>query len=178
MASIGHVAVGMAAARIYNPGPRSRWSLLTSMLAWSALSLLPDADVIGFKFHVKYADEWGHRGASHSLVFAVAVALVLAVCTPLFQRNPKRTFVVAALVIASHPLLDTLTTGGLGCALWWPFDLHRHFAPWRPIPVAPLGARFFSGAGLRVALVELVLFSPLFLFALWPRKKASRRALS
>lgn len=174
MASIGHVAVGMAAARVYNPGPRGLWSLVTSMGVWSALSLLPDLDVVGFKFHIKYADPLGHRGASHSFVFAVVVALVLAGLAPLFRRSPKRTFALATLVVASHPLLDTLTDGGLGCALWWPFDLQRHFAPWRPIPVAPIGARFFTGAGLQVALVELVLFSPLFLFALWPRKSAQR----
>ena len=39
MASIGHVAVGMAAARIQGGGA---WR----MALWSALSLLPDADVI------------------------------------------------------------------------------------------------------------------------------------
>lgn len=171
MASIGHIAVGMAAARVYSPGPRPWRRLITSMCGWSALSLLPDLDVVGFRFGIKYADAWGHRGASHSLAMALVIALVLATLAPLLRRQPQRTFVVAALVVASHPLLDILTTGGLGCALWWPFDLHRYFDPWRPIPVAPLGGRFFSDAGLRVALVELVLFSPVFLFALWPRKK-------
>ena len=37
--------------------------------------------------------------------------------------------------------------GGLGCALFWPFDLTRYFAPWRPIPVAPIGMDFFSPHG-------------------------------
>ena len=64
MASIGHVAVGMAAARAFHPGPRSRWLLFASMLFWSALSMLPDADVIGFQFGIRYSDPWGHRGAT------------------------------------------------------------------------------------------------------------------
>jgi hypothetical protein len=45
MASVGHIAVGMAAARVYHHGRKPRWS---SMALWSGLSLLPDADVIGF----------------------------------------------------------------------------------------------------------------------------------
>src|SRR5436190_9243225 len=71
MASIGHVAVGMAAARGYGA---PRWS---SMAWWSALSLVPDADVVGFPLNVEYGDPWGHRGATHSLAFASAVGLVV-----------------------------------------------------------------------------------------------------
>jgi hypothetical protein len=71
-------------------------------------------------------------------------------------------------LLASHALLDTMTDGGLGCALLWPFDLTRYFAPWRPIPVAPIGVDFFSVDGAGVALAELVLFCPAFLFALRP----------
>jgi hypothetical protein len=69
-------------------------------------------------------------------------------------------------VLASHALLDTLTNGGLGCALLWPFDLTRYFAPWNPIPVAPIGLYFFSPYGLTVATVELLLFAPLLWFGL------------
>ena len=34
-------------------------------------SILPDADVIGFRFGIRYEDMLGHRGLSHSLVFAL-----------------------------------------------------------------------------------------------------------
>jgi inner membrane protein len=159
----------MAAARWFHRDRRTTGALLTSMLAWSALSMLPDADVIGFRFGIKYADAWGHRGATHSFAFALGVALVLGGVAALARRNPTRTFALAAFVLASHPVLDSLTDGGLGCALWWPVDGHRSFAPWNPIPVAPIGRRFFSSAGLPVALTEFLLFSPAFLFALWPR---------
>ena len=70
------------------------------------------------------------------------------------------------MVLVSHGLLDTLTDGGLGAALLWPFDLTRYFAPWRPIPVAPIGLDFLSRYGLAVSLAELVLFAPLIVFAL------------
>ena len=54
VASIGHVAVGMAAARICRPGRLPLRTLAVSVLLWSALSLLPDADVIGFSLGVRY----------------------------------------------------------------------------------------------------------------------------
>jgi inner membrane protein len=175
MASIGHIAVGMAAARVHRPlvddaAPRlargrgpARWK---STAWWSALSLLPDADVIGFSFGVEYGDPWGHRGATHSIAFALALAAAIGLAAPKFKLPRLRTWVVASIVLVSHGLLDTMTDGGLGCALLWPFDLTRYFAPWRPIPVAPIGLYFFSPYGLFVALRELILFAPVTLFAL------------
>jgi inner membrane protein len=58
--------------------------------------------------------------------------------------------------MASHPLLDMATSGGLGCALFWPFDEQRYFLPWRPLTVSPIGGGFFSEWGLRVLLQEIV----------------------
>ena len=170
MASLGHVAVGMAAARVYRGRKPPRWSIVAAMVVWSALSLLPDADVLGFRFGIRYGAPWGHRGATHSLVFALGLGLAIGLCAAAFKLPPLRTAVVAVCVLASHGLLDTLTDGGLGCALMWPFENRRFFAPWNPIPVAPIGRAFFTPAGLSVALHELLLFAPLFVYALWPRK--------
>jgi len=162
MASLGHIAVGLAAARVHRTAP-PRWS---SMAWWSALSMLPDADVVGFGLGVEYGDPWGHRGATHSVTFAFAVATALGVAAPKLGLPAVRTWLIAALTLVSHGLLDTLTDGGLGCALLWPFDLTRYFAPWQPIPVAPIGLDFISPYGLLVAATELVLFAPLVLFGL------------
>jgi len=166
MASIGHVAVGMTAARAYH----GRVPHASALAFWSALSLLPDVDVAGFALGVNYADAWGHRGATHSLMVAAAVGVGVGLAARRFGRPFARTAVFATVVLASHALLDTMTDGGLGCALLWPFDLTRYFAPWRPIPVAPIGVAFFSPDGASVALAELVLFCPAFLFALRPRR--------
>lgn len=165
MASIGHIALGLSAARFR--GQR----LALSMPFWAALSLLPDVDVLGFSVGVRYADAWGHRGATHSLLFALGVGVLVGLAAPLFGAGRLPSALLATAVVASHPLLDTLTTGGLGCALFWPFDLTRYFAPWRPIPVAPIGLRFFSSRGLAVATVEMVLFLPCFLYTFWPRRR-------
>lgn len=170
MASLGHIAVGMAAARIYDrpaPMPTGR------AVAWlSALSMLPDADVIGLSLGVAYGDPLGHRGATHSLVFAAAVAVFAGVVVRARRGRTLHAAILAGVVVATHPLLDTLTNGGLGCALFWPFDNSRYFAPWTPIPVAPIGLNFFSFYGLVVAVTEIVFFAPLFLYALWPFRRA------
>jgi inner membrane protein len=147
------------------------------MAAWSALSLLPDVDVVGFSLGVQYGDPWGHRGATHSLTLAVVAGVAIALAARRFGRPFGRTALTASLVLASHGLLDTLTDGGLGAALLWPFDLTRYFAPWRPIPVAPIGLAFVSPYGLIVSVTELFLFGPLLYYALRPaRVERKRRA--
>ena len=160
---------------MYGGGRAPRWP---SLFWWSALSLLPDVDVIGFSFGVEYGDPWGHRGATHSLAIASASGIIVGLIASRFERPALRTGLIAAALVASHGLLDTMTDGGLGCALLWPFDLTRYFAPWRPIPVAPIGPDFFSPHGAIVASIELVLFCPVWLFAWRPRIDRRYAALS
>ena len=112
----------------------------------------------------------GHRGATHSFAFSVGVALLVSLLARTMNLSAWRAGLVAVIVVASHAVLDTLTDGGLGCALLWPFDNHGYFAPWNPISVAPIGHAFFSGAGLSVALTELLFFGSVFLYAVWPRE--------
>lgn len=53
MASLGHIAVGMAAARVYDERVRQRPEPSGSSMAfWLLLSMLSDADVIGLTFGV------------------------------------------------------------------------------------------------------------------------------
>jgi inner membrane protein len=174
VASIGHIAVGLAAARAYAGQRLER----VYVLGFSALSLAPDFDVLAFRLGIPYEHPFGHRGASHSLCAALLGALVLGLVERLRRgaSGPwRRLFVFSLVVLASHGLLDTLTDGGLGCALFWPWDSTRYFAPVNPIPVAPIGRGLVSVAALRVFAVELVLFAPLVAYALWPRKPACRR---
>ena len=171
MASIGHVAVGLVAARTYDRDRVLRWP---SAVTWSALALLPDMDVVGFALGVEYADPWGHRGATHSVAFGAALGLAIGLCARSLARPVTRTACFAILTLLSHPLLDTMTDGGLGCALWYPFDLTRYFAPWRPIPVAPIGLQIATAEGARVVLTELILFAPAFLVALRPKRLSAR----
>jgi inner membrane protein len=175
MASIGHVLIGMAAARLSRERQRTIWSPVTAGVIWSGLSLLPDADVFGFRLGVRYEDTWGHRGATHSIAFALGVAIAVSVIARLAKLKPVRTGLIAFAVVMSHPVLDTFTDGGLGCALLWPFSDERFFAPWTPIPVAPIGRAFLSAEGARVAAFEFVAFAPFLLYAIWPAWARYRR---
>lgn len=134
------------------------------MLAFGALSMLPDADVIAFVLRIPYADQFGHRGASHSIVFALLCgALGWAV-------RDRRLGLFIFAVVVSHPVLDMLTNGGLGCALLWPVTSERFFWPLHPLPVAPIGTGMLSARGLFVVATELFVFSPLVIWALLRRE--------
>jgi inner membrane protein len=117
------------------------------------LAMAPDADVIGFKLGVAYADALGHRGASHSFV---AAAFVAALATWIFKpARPALIFAFLFIAGASHGLLDTLTNGGLGAALLWPFSETRYHSPVTPIRVSPIGIKnFISERGLSVLMSE------------------------
>ena len=169
MASLGHVAVGAAAARLWcgpNAGPRARW---VAAAAFAGLALAPDLDVLAFALHIPYGAPFGHRGASHALLTALLLGGLIGV-RRWSDRPRRRTAMFAIAVLASHGLLDTLTDGGMGVALFWPLDVTRYFAPLRPIPVAPIGAGTLSARGLYVLVVELVQFAPFWLMALWPSR--------
>lgn len=170
MASIGHVAIGLAAARAWTGGNAPKKKVYAAMAIFSALSMFPDADVIAFKLGIPYDAPWGHRGATHSIVFGLLLGLGSLLVARVFKLPALRTFVAATLVAVSHGLLDCLTNGGLGCALLWPFSNERYFAPVTPIPVAPIGLHMLSEKGFLVVVVETILFSPFFIFATFPRK--------
>jgi len=94
----------------------------------AACSMLPDLDVIGFRFGVHYGDFWGHRGFTHSLVFAALTAGAAILFgfrhgLPGFSR--LSLWLYFFLATASHGLLDAMTDGGLGVAFFSPFDNRR-----------------------------------------------------
>ena len=117
--------------------------------------MLPDLDVIAFGFGIEYGSMFGHRGITHSLAFAILVGLVVPTLFFSSAQISKWTLALYfAAVTVSHPLLDMLTNGGLGVALFAPFSNERFFFPWRPIEVSPIGAGFFSERGLSVVASE------------------------
>jgi inner membrane protein len=119
-------------------------------LAGAALAILPDADVIGFRFGIDYGSVLGHRGISHALWSAMFVGALVAASGarrwPGVGRLRAALFLTAAM--GSHGLLDTLTDGGKGVMLFWPVSAERWFAWVQPIRVAPIGMRFFTMRGI------------------------------
>jgi inner membrane protein len=135
-----------------------RHSRATLWAAGIVCSMLPDADVIGFQFGIGYGSMLGHRGLTHSLLFAALLSF--AVTFAFFNNPPPLARVRIALFLfvatASHGLLDAFTNGGLGIAFFAPFDDERFFFPARPIAVSPIGTAFFSARGLDVLRSELL----------------------
>ena len=92
-------------------------------------SVFPDIDVIGFKLGIPYESQWGHRGFTHSLVFALCLAYLLTYFHRQLRSKPWPVFCLCFVSCASHGFLDAMTNGGLGVALYWPFSLERIFPP-------------------------------------------------
>jgi inner membrane protein len=146
-----HAAVPLA---LWAAADRKR---ISSRLACAGIiaSILPDADVVSFALHSPYADAFGHRGAIHSLLFAAMVAVCIGLLHRVLHARWEQALAWGFICAASHPLLDAMTSGGLGVALLWPWNETRWFAPWRPILVSPISAGFFSTRGMETLLSEL-----------------------
>lgn len=102
----------------------------------------------------------GHRGFSHSFLFALLFGILITFIFYRKQFVSKKGIVLLLfffLCTASHAILDAMTSGGKGVAFFSPFNNTRYFFPWRPIRVSPLGImKFFSARGIKVILDELI----------------------
>ena len=134
----------------------------TGSRAWALgvlCAMVPDLDVVTFALGISYSDMLGHRGLSHSLIFALTLSLLLAA---LAFRGSKwngarlRIWLFLFLATASHGILDAFTNGGMGIAFFAPFSADRYFFPVTPIEVSPIGRGFLSERGLRVMASEAV----------------------
>ncbi len=173
MASIfGHIAASTAIGAAFFPKQmRTATYVLAGFCAFA-----PDLDVLSFRFGIPYGSEWGHRGWTHSLVFAGALGSLTGWL--FFRKDPHLLKIMLLLVIctASHPLLDMLTNGGLGVALWWPVDDTRIFFPAHPIVVSPLSAgAFFSRWGLKVLQSELLWIGLPGIVIVWAMRQFNKR---
>lgn len=130
-------------------------------------SVLPDVDVLGFRIGIHYGDFWGHRGMTHSLLFAAIIGIVMGFRFKAPARQRWKLILLLFIITASHGLLDAMTNGGLGIAFFSPFNNERYFLPWTPIQVSPIGAgHFFSARGLSVIASEIVwVWIPALVFA-------------
>jgi inner membrane protein len=129
--------LGIAACFCAPETPKGLWAL------GALCAALPDIDVLGFRFGIPYGSVWGHRGFTHSIAFAAALAGLIVLLgfrqgTP--GLSPGRLWLFLFLATVSHGLLDMLTDGGLGIALFAPFENRRFFFPFQPIEVASFGA--------------------------------------
>jgi inner membrane protein len=127
-----HAIVGLGSAVVVFPHRRT-W------LFWvlsGFLPIIPDFDAFS---SAAYGTPFGHRGFTHSFVFALAIGVITAGLT---FKYFKIIFWQLALfyfaITASHGILDAFTTGGYGILWLWPFSDDR-FGLWGPIKVADIG---------------------------------------
>ena len=154
---ITHALVGLAAGKTFSLKdlPKRFWFFSI------ACPLIPDIDSIGLFLGIPYSDFWGHRGIFHSIPFALLLALFVVM---IFFRDEKpltrRWYYLITyffLLTSTHGILDAFTSGGLGIALFSPFENSRYFFPWTPIQVSPIGFKAFFGEwGLRVLISEFI----------------------
>ena len=108
-----HTFVGLAVARC----GMDRWVPRAAITAVIAANL-PDVDIVtAFSGTPAYLQH--HRGITHSIVGIPVLAFVLSAAMYVFTGNLWKTYVVALLAMATHPVLDYSNTYGL-----------RPFLPW------------------------------------------------
>lgn len=177
MPSLGHIAFGLAATPHAclpraNAKPPTTKQIWVTAIILASVSYAPDLDVIGFMVGIPYEHIWGHRGATHSIGWSLLVGGVGTAIIRLSGRSWGllaglsiwRLFLLLAGLTLSHALLDMMTTGGLGVALFWPVDHGRYFLPWQFIPVAKIGLAI-DAYQLKVFAKELLIFAPCLLYA-------------
>ncbi len=154
-----HGAVALITGRAAFPGsiPKRFW------LIAPICSALPDLDYGLHAYGVEYHDLWGHRGMAHSVLFAAVLAVITMLVffrayAPLNTRRGWALLSYFFVITASHGFLDAFTDGGLGVALFSPFDAERYFMPWQPLPVPDLGlATIFTRRFATVMLGEVLM---------------------
>lgn len=152
-----HAIAGAAIALAVAPSGRVRTTVALAVGA----AILPDLDAIGYVIGTRHHLHglFGHRGITHSLLFASAVAIAAGILVRRTQPVAKETWRVLLAVFAaalSHGMLDALTNGGSGVAFLAPFDNARYFFPVRPISVSPLRASaLFTTRGITVMRSEV-----------------------
>jgi inner membrane protein len=146
----GHAIAAGAAAQWWRSASPRFW-------IWTiACAMLPDADVISFSFGIRYEDMFGHRGFTHSLLFAAAVGALASwrlsrpgsgLHQPGSDSHRVALFVWFTAVTASHGLLDALTNGGRGIAFFAPFSNTATSSPGGRSRCRPSASAFSPPAG-------------------------------
>lgn len=128
---IAHLGAGYAIYRVYKDrlprDPRHVWKLPLQLALIAGLSLLPDLDVVPailFRDMQAY-----HNNFSHSLLFGIPVALLIA---GMFQRAYRTNFwlwfAICLISYDVHVLMDALTAER-GVMLFWPLSDARYASP-------------------------------------------------
>ena len=113
---IGHSITGLSVSTLFLARPYIKRVGFLCVIC----SVIPDLDAIGFCLGIPYEHWLGHRGFSHSILFAVFFALRASLFILDIEKSPKkRGFLLSAffICVVMHDILDAMTNGGLGVSL-------------------------------------------------------------
>ena len=150
--AFGHAASIIGLKQLFPNKTFGKKALLIGIIS----AILPDIDVLAYKFGIMAPDILAHRGLTHSILFAFIWSAIILI---IFHRKEKKhyflLFLFYFLCTASHGMLDAMTTGGDGITFFLPFTSERYFLPWQVIQVSPIGLKdFFSNWGVEVLVSE------------------------
>lgn len=98
-----------------------------AMLYGAIAGTIPDLDVFASFFTDKVTALYIHRGFTHSIIFSVLFAPILAWIVSRYEKYKdfKNWALLFFLSFVTHPILDAHTTWGT--QLFWPFDIRLAF---------------------------------------------------
>lgn len=142
---ITHAVVGAGLSRaVDRPGKDLHFAVVAAKVA-ALMAIFPDVDILAFIAGIPYWHWAGHRGALHSVAFAIVLAsFAFWLVRREFPQAGRREWLIFCAAAVSHGLLDMITDGGLGSAILFPFTKHRFFCAYRPVPVSPGWSGLFS----------------------------------
>jgi hypothetical protein len=128
---IAHLGVGYAIYRHYKDrlpqDKRSFWKFPLQLILVTGLSMLPDLDVVPaiiFRDMRAY-----HNNISHSLLFGIPVALLVAgIFQRVYRSNFWLWFVICLISYDLHVVMDALTADR-GVMMFWPLTAERYASP-------------------------------------------------
>ena len=129
---VAHAIAGIAVAAPFQTPDETRRFGITAALC----TIVPDLDAIGRPFGYEDIELLGgHRGFTHSIVFAVLLGAAVAWGVFHGERSEGmrlRLWICFTLVTLTHGLLDGLTTKG-GIMYFSPFTDARYSFAWKPL---------------------------------------------
>jgi len=163
MASIGHLAIGAAVGAAYSR--RRTVRPLLPILGFAFLAVAPDLDLVTSFFGVAPNTPLAHRGITHSVPFALALALTAWLLARGRSPHPGWAGLAVFTALASHGVLDTMSRLGNGPMLFWPATTASYEFPWRPIPGVLAAHHYLTSEAIPTLVIETLLFLPFLAYA-------------
>ncbi|HHP7234248.1 MAG TPA: metal-dependent hydrolase [Desulfobacterales bacterium] len=117
---LGHAAIGLATYETAtNVSAFERWKHFLWIII---LANLPDLDVL-LGLIVHWNGQAFHRGATHSLVFALVAGFLAHGAGKRWKIVPQLSFYTCFFLILSHVVADALLTAS-PVSFWWPLEIH------------------------------------------------------